>query len=293
MFDAVEPGGLAKTRPIEAHQTLGRRLRRLRESRKWTSATVARKLDISASKISRLENGENNVKETDIRLLLDLYEVHEPAGREAIMRFVRALNTKHWWQDAGVSGSWFYSYLTLESIAESIRTYETRFIPGLLQAPGYAEAIISRQFRNAPDTRQRVDTRMRRQREVFDSGARLWALVDEAALAGAFPDRRIMQDQIAFLIDAAQRPNVIIQILESDAAVRAGIATSFSLLRLPGEGFPDVVYLEHIDDASFFDSYAKSDLYRAAMEALIVGALNPQATAERLREAFDNLGSHG
>ena len=37
---------------------------------------------------------------------------------------------------------WFQSYLGLEAAAALIRTYEVQFVPGLLQTPEYARAVV-------------------------------------------------------------------------------------------------------------------------------------------------------
>jgi hypothetical protein len=48
--------------------------------------------------------------------------------------------------------------------------------------------------------------------------------------------------------------------------------------RLHGEGTPDIVHLEHIDNALFLTYADKSDDFRHAMEQLTVHACKPQST---------------
>jgi hypothetical protein len=98
-----------------------------------------------------------------------------------------------------------------------------------------------------------------------------------------------MRDQIAFLIDTARRAKVTIQILPLTGGIGAGIGTAFSILRLHGEGFPDVVYLEHVDSALFLAD-GQSDNFRLAMERLAVHACEPRSTQAVLTGALNLLG---
>jgi transcriptional regulator with XRE-family HTH domain len=167
---------------------LGRRLRELRESRDWKVETAARNLGWSASKLSRLENGETSVKEHDMYQLLDFLQLTETSQREAVLRLVRVLNHPQWWHsDKPTLAGWFNSYLALESVSQGIRTYEVRFIPGLLQTPDYAEAVIGCQYSDPAEVHRRVRTRMRRREAVLDGGTALWAIIDSAALDPGSP----------------------------------------------------------------------------------------------------------
>lgn len=277
-------------RPVEAHQTLGRRLRQLRENRGWNVETAARLLGWSTSKLSRLECGETSIKEPDMFRLLDLLSVSDLSQRVAVRRLVRALNDPQWWtDDKAVLGGWFASYLALESVSHSIRTYEVRFIPGLLQTAEYAEAVISRRYRDPAQIRRRITTRMRRRQAVLDSGTQLWAIIDSAALDESFAGAAVMRRQIDFLIETARKHNVIIQILPLSGGIGAGIGTSFSMLRLHGAGIPDIVYLEHIDSALFLTDADQSDSFRDAMEQLAIHACAPQSTQAVLAGALNLL----
>jgi hypothetical protein len=153
-----------------------------------------------------------------------------------------AFNGRQWWRDGdALFDDWFSSYLVIESIAKQIRTYEVRFIPGLLQTAAYAEALIRCRYTDRDEVRRRVEVRMRRQKIVLDHTAalcgkapRLWALVDETALAEDFAGTRIMRDQIHFLLQTAQRRSAAIQILPSSAGGSIGVGSSFSILRFRG-----------------------------------------------------------
>src|SRR4051812_31309629 len=172
----ADPGG----RPNEAHELLGRHLRQLREVSGVSASAAGRRIGCSASKISRIECGRCKVKEDDLHRLLDLYDNAGQRHRHALAGFAGRLNGWQWWDGYGeVVSGWLRSYLVLESIAQLIRTYEARFIPGLLQTPAYAEAVIRLHHHDPNEIRRRVEVRMRRQRVLLERGApHLWAVID-------------------------------------------------------------------------------------------------------------------
>jgi transcriptional regulator with XRE-family HTH domain len=279
-----------KGRPDEAHEIFGRQLRYLRESQRVSPSGAGRHIEGSASKISRLETGRVGVKEDDLLRLLALYGVTDTLQISAMLQFASCLNGRQWWRDENtVSDGWLSSYLVLESIAEQIRTYEVRFIPGLLQTAAYAEAVIRCRYTDRDEIRRRVRVRMRRQQMIlkerpslFGEAPRLWALVDEAALTEGFAGRRIMREQIDFLLQTAEQHSAVIQVLPSGAGGGIGVGSSFSVLRFRGKALLDVVYLEHLDNATFLDSPSETDPYRIAMERLAAKAGDPRHTTSKL-----------
>jgi hypothetical protein len=279
-------------RPDIARQLLGGHLRRLREASGVSRAQASRHIAGSESKISRMELGRIGVKDTNLDLLLTLYGVDDRRQRTAVHELARRLNDPQGWHaHTDVLAGWFCSYLVLESVAQHIRTYEVRFIPGLLQTEAYAEAVIRLRHRADAEIRRRIDVRLQRQRMVLaPGGPLLWAIVDEAALYEKIGSAHVMQEQIEFLIHATRTyPNVRIQILPRGEGGHTGVGNSFSMLRLRIDGLSDVVYLEQIESALFLDSPAESDPYDIAMNRLGIMASRPQDTTAILERAHRHI----
>ena len=275
-------------RPDEAQGLLGHYLRRWREAAGLTPAAAGRRLDCSASKISRIERGRSGVKDDDLDRLLTTYAVNDPKHRQTVSELAVRLNTPQWWDEyADVLESWFRSYLVLESMVELIRTYEARFIPGLLQTQAYAEAVVRRHHRDDQLVRRRVELRGRRQRALLEGGRpHLWAVIDraaldQAALPGGVAGPAVMREQIDFLAAVVEQSNVVIQILPPGAGGAAGVDTSFSLLRL--KSLSDVAYVEHVSDALFLDQPDRTDRYAMAMARLSILAGRPSDAVAALR----------
>lgn len=76
-------------------------------------------------------------------------------------------------------------FANLERRASLIRTYDTQYIPGLLQTPQYAQAVIrsGRLWAPPAEIEQRLQLRSERQRILRESSrTRLWAIIHESVL---------------------------------------------------------------------------------------------------------------
>lgn len=279
--------------PTVLRMTLGGQLRRLREGRGITREAAGEALRASHAKISRLELGRVGFKERDIADLLTLYGVTDPDEREAFLALARQANSPGWWHRYGdLLPGWFETYLGLEQSASVIRSYESQFVPGLLQTADYGRAVIrlvhGRETPNEID--RRVDLRMRRQ-EVL-GGAEppvLWTVIDESALHRPIGGVAAMRSQIEKLIDAAERPNITIQVMPYEVGGHAAAGGPFTILRFPEADLPDIVYLEQLTSALYLDKRPDVDRYLAVMDQLSVQAEPPDETPRLLAKLLKNL----
>ena len=122
---------------------VGAHLRRLREEKNITRADAGYTIRASESKMSRLELGRVAFKERDISDLLVYYGVTDPEQRDQVLRLVREANRPSWWREFDdVMPQYLQNYVGLEEAASTLRTYEIHFVPGLLQTPEYARAVL-------------------------------------------------------------------------------------------------------------------------------------------------------
>src|SRR6202034_3268078 len=186
---------------------LGAQLRRLRESRGISAQEAARAIRGSESKISRIELGRNAVREIDIADLLSLYGITDRTEREQLLSLASRANQPGWWQQyQDVLPAWFQSYIGLEESAESIRSYDSQFVPGLLQTEGYAAAVLALGDFSLEEAERLVVLRKERQRRFASGGLRLWAIVDEVALLRPIGSSQIMREQLEHLCDVCDQP---------------------------------------------------------------------------------------
>jgi Domain of unknown function (DUF5753) len=208
------------------------------------------------------------------------------AGRASMLALAR--HARGWWQDyRDVAPGWFTTYLGLESAACQIRTYETRFVPGLLQTEAYAAAVarIGREHAPATEITHRVELRMHRQQLLNQANpVRLWAIIDEAALHQEIADAAVRRAQLHHLIDISAEYNVTIQVMPENPADGGALAGGpVSLLRFPDSELPDVVYLEHLTDVPYPEDQTSVDHYSKVLGRLAIEALEPTETTAKLR----------
>lgn len=292
-MQAAQPEGGSATGPTVLRILLGAQLRKLRETRGITREAAGYEIRGSESKISRMELGRVGFKERDVADLLTLYGVTDEQERVAMLSLASQANTPGWWHRYGdVLPSWFQAYLGLEQAAVLIRTYELQFIPGLLQTPDYARAVILLGHRDADadEIQRRVAVRMARQQLLTrPDGPRLWAVLDEAVLRRPIGGIPVMHAQVAALIEATKLPNVTIQVMPFRAGGHAAAGGAFTLLRFPEEDLPDVVYAEQLTSAFYLDKHDDVDAYTLAMQRLSVDAEPPERTAGILEQTLRDL----
>jgi hypothetical protein len=293
----AQPESGAAGGPTVLRMLLGAHLRRLREAEGVSRETAGWEIRASESKISRLELGRVSFKERDVADLLTLYGVTDQEEREAWLTLARQANTPGWWQREGdILPSWFQPYLGLEAAAVLIRTYEVQFIPGLLQTPEYAKAVILLGHGNAPpaEVERRVAVRMKRQQVLArEDPPQLWVVVDEGALRRPIGGPEVMRAQLRALVDATKLPHVRLQVIPFNAGGHAAAGGSFSILRFPEQDLPDVIYIEQLTSALYLDKRDDIDHYAAAMERLAVEAERPDRTGDilgKILREFDEQG---
>ena len=269
---------------------LGTQLRRLRESRAITAQEAARAIRGSESKISRIELGRNAVREVDIAYLLSLYGITDTTEREQLLSLASQANQPGWWhryQD--ILPGWFQAYIGLEESAESIRSYDAQFIPGLLQTEDYAAAVIALGEFSLEETERLVYLRKERQRRFSSGGLRLWAIIDEAALRRPVGGgTNLMRAQLAHLLDSSDMPGFTLQVAPLPAGAYAAPG-SFSILRFAVPELPDVVYLEQLTSAMYLDKPSDVDRYVNAMDRLSAASAPPGQSRQIIRALLEEM----
>ena len=267
---------------------LGGQLRRLRESRGVTAQEAAAAIRGSESKISRIELGRNAIREIDILDLLTYYGVGSEE-REQLLSLAEQANRPGWWHRYNdILPDWFQMYVGLEEAARSIRVYESQFVPGLLQTRDYAAAVIGLGDFPPEEAERHVVLRKERQRRFADGDLKLWVIIDEPALRRPVGSAGVQRDQLSYLLEASERPNLTLQVMPYGAGGHAA-PSSFSVLRFGDDSLPDIVYVEHLTSALYLEKQSDVDRYLLAMERLSLLSAKPASTPEILMSIISEL----
>ena len=292
MTVSLPGGGPSVGDPTVLKMLLGAQLRRLRDLAGVSRDDAGYHIRASGSKISRLELGRVSFKERDVADLLDLYGI-TGEQRDQLIQLTHEANATPWWQKyREVVPDWFQVYVGLEEAAALIRIYEVQFVPGLLQTEDYARAVVVQGAPNLSpeEVDNRVAVRMGRQKLFSrENPARLWAIVDEAALRRPIGSRDVLAGQVNRLIDATSEANITLQVMPFKHGGHAAEGGAFTIMRFPEADLPDMVYMEYLTGAHYIDKPEDVELYAAVMERLSVAGTAPEKTRDILGDILKEL----
>lgn len=273
--------------PTIRRRRLGAELRRHRDAAGATIEVVADRLGCSPSKVSRIETGHTSATPRDVKDMLDIYGV---VGNELeeLVEISREARQKGWWHP--YSAVLVGAYVGLEAAARRVMAYEHQVIPGLLQSEQYADAMIraARLSDTDREIRRRVHVRMARQSLLTqDDPIELWVVLDEAVVSRPVGGDEVMRDQLLRLIEAAQLPNVSLQILPFAAGAHAGMDGTFAILDFPEAEDPAVVYAENATGGLFLEKGDELQKYRSIFHTIQTTALTTEASIKLIETLIE------
>jgi transcriptional regulator with XRE-family HTH domain len=245
-----------------AYRELGGMLRRLREDAGITGAALAEQLELTPTRISRMESGKRDSTTTDVVQ----YVVGCGGTLKTIKPFVELTRLAerrqgYWISDARIGNS-LQSLIFHEASADRSIVYEPQVIPGLLQTPDYARARISARTPDLPKERlaAAVRTREERQRVLrWSNPGRFVFYVHEQALQLQVGSAMVMHEQLLHLVLAAALGNITVFIVPGAAGEHSEFGGPFQLMEYDEHG--PVVYLDHLfgglilEDQKYIESY--------------------------------------
>ncbi|MDI3388182.1 helix-turn-helix transcriptional regulator [Streptomyces sp. B-S-A8] len=201
---------------------VGRLLALFRQTAGLTQAELAERLAIAESTIASIEQGRRPLL-PDLAERLD--ELLQTKGVLAI-----AVDNM---PEIDQFPLWAEKYIDQEQRAISLCKYDALVIPGLLQTPDYARALLQQRVPayDEDEIAAKVAGRIERQgifqRKDPPTGS---FVIWEPALRMAFVEPAVRAVQLRHLRAMADLPGVTIQVLPLDAEENAGTAGSFTLL---------------------------------------------------------------
>lgn len=196
-----------------ASARFGYELRKAREAAGFTQGQLGDRMGYHANAVGMCERGDRSPKaefarRAEVALGLESGALAQflPVGsRETIFKAL-------------------VPWLEIEAGARELWTWEPTIVPGLLQTPDYARAIVEgKPGIAAEQIEEAVRDRMAR-KEIFRRAdpPLLYAVLDESILYRPIGSESVTRDQLAYLIEAARSP-ITIQILPFSAHVTAGL----------------------------------------------------------------------
>jgi transcriptional regulator with XRE-family HTH domain len=297
----TKTGEVSTPDPIIAQIQLGIHLRDLRLIADLNIVDVAKHLDCSGAKISKVENGKQGISADEVAILLELYKADDTAVADALRlaavpRPRRRRGSRSAYREA--VPQFARRYVALEADASDIATYENEFITGLLQTEDYARTLLraGAPFGGDPEIEAKVDTRMLRQQiltRTDPAPVHLDVILNEACLHRFIGDEPCMRGQLEHLVKVSTWDHVRLQILpfrprptpNRDEAFVA--QTGFIILRLPERG--SLLYIEDLVGGTYPEDLSIIDQYVRAFERLRAAALSPDDSRKLIAMLSEQL----
>lgn len=257
-----------------ARTTYMNELAQLREDAGWSLSQLSENARFDRSYLNKLERGERLGDLATARKLDEVYGT----GRHLQNLWSLA-------KDDAYLGR-YQRYMRLEDEARVIQNYVPQTIPGLLQTEEYARELLW----SAPHRPEEEDAREEQlglrisRQEILrrpDSPPHLRVVLDEAVFGRRLKDREAWHRQLQRLLDDAQLPNAIIQVLPLDAGLHILQGGSLTILWLPDgtaaahlEGSKSGVVIEEPDEV---------EELRLTYDELSARALSPMDSLEFIR----------
>jgi transcriptional regulator with XRE-family HTH domain len=269
-----------------ARQELADRLRELRLDAGLTARALSAAAGWHEAKTSRIEAAKQAPSENDLSTWCRVCGV--PGLAVDLIAASRAADSMYTeWRRMHRTGL-RREQVARRSLYERTRTfkvYVSTVIPGFLQTPGYATALMSAitTFQGTPDdVDEAVRARMERNRVLRGSDRRFTMLLEESVLRYQIGDAEVMAGQLGQVLNVISQPNVRLGIIPftasqrdmwtleaftvfDDSRVHVELLSAQVTVTVPGEV---VVYLRA------FDRLADLAVYGAGARALISDAIS-------------------
>lgn len=269
---------MADRSPTLLRRRLAAELQRLRKAAGYTKDEVAKAMEWSPSKMTRIEGARfKQINANDVRAMLQLYGVTDPQEHDAVIELVRESKRRGWLhQYRDVLPEWFQSYVGLEAEATQFQTFEPLLVPGLLQTQDYARMITATGLIDRPqeDIDRSVDARMSRQQLLYDAHRKFWIVLDEGVLRRRIGNAQIMRDQLHRLAETMEQTNVTLQVLPLSAGGYPAMYGPFTILNFSSAEDQDVVYLDFETGSLYLEEPAELERYSLVFNHMRAAALS-------------------
>lgn len=271
----------------QAREALAGRLREIRRDAGISGRELAVRLRWSDSKVSRIGNAKTPPSDADIRAWCRACGADDQAP-DLIAENRQSMEAHVQWKRVQRGGLRHVQESTegLYRRSHLFRVYVSDVIPGFLQTPGYATALLSSiaDFRGTPDdVTEAVKVRIRRNAVLNDAAHRFSFVLEESVLRYRLCTVETMAAQLGHLLGVMDLQNVAVGIVPFSAQRTVWPMPTFTI-------FDDTrVHAEALDAASTLTQPSQIELYTRAFDRLSQGAARGVAARSLVASALASL----
>jgi transcriptional regulator with XRE-family HTH domain len=281
--------------PRFLRERLADHLRQERERVELSQSEAADGVAWSVSKLQRIETGVVGISVTDTKALLHLYRTPDPETVDRLTRLAQEARRRDRFTPYRKFFSTEYqTLLSYEQSATEVLLVNAFLLPGLLQTPDYARALLS--VKHSGDKLEGLVKARAIRQEILDrhDAPRFVFVVDEAALHRHIGGSRVLLEQLVHLRRIAERPNLDLHIIPFTAKAHLGLWELYVIMTIPASsltGEPDktIIYRE-AGDAEFLVHNDKArENYRKNFDEVLVEAFDQAKSCGLLDQLIHKL----
>lgn len=269
---------------------IGHDLKTTRERARVTQERAAEVLGCSQGKINHLESGRNQQQPDEVTKLLRAYGADvEHVDRMASLAGSADQGT--WWAPfSDVLPNWFKIFVGLEGLARAAFSYESMLLPGQLQTPEYAAAILVGSLQIPPgEVQQVVRARMARQRLQDEAPLQFRSVIEQYVLDRIIGGAEVMRAQLEHLLALMKLDNVELHVMPIEVTVHDGLDGDFLVLDF--DEAQSIGYIEHSSGAVYVQDQDQVELYTLAADRLCAAALSEADSVSFIERRIAALGT--
>jgi transcriptional regulator with XRE-family HTH domain len=248
-------------------------LRFYRERAGLSGTEMGKILGCVRSTVSRLESGELKPDEKQTQVIDDYFGT---GGH-----FLRLLT----YAKLGHDPDWFKQFTEYEARASMIQTYDGQLVPGLLQTPEYARALLI--AGRDPNVDRSLEARMARQEILLKPNPpELWVLVAETVLAPVVGSAEVMRAQLARFLEISEQPNVILRVVPNSAGANAGLDGPFKVIMVAER---DLAFVEAPGGGRLILGSSEVRAFRLRYDRIGADALSRDASRSLIAQLMETM----
>lgn len=257
-------------------------LHRLRTLAALSGRELAARLGTTQATISRIERGGTTPSMRIVRAWLDATAAAE-RDRVRILELAEGVHaeTRGWAELLGDVGHAQHEPLLREQAAAEVCNFQPTVVPGLLQTPEYARAVLS--IGRTRDVAAALAARIDRQQVLYQEGHHFRFLIAEHVLYRPVGGRHVLAAQRDRLVSLLRLPAVEIGIVPIASEI-AAVWHNFVLWNVTNE--PPYVTAELVHGSQEIHDTDAVELYRALWKQLWASAI----TGDKVAALIHDLG---
>ncbi|MGY5123241.1 helix-turn-helix domain-containing protein [Streptomyces nigrescens] len=259
-----------------ARWVLACELSRLRESSGRSLAQLSDEANYDRTYLHRLETGERLSKLPVMETLDRIY------GTSGLLVRLWGLARLDAFKDK------YREFMRYEAKATIMQKY-AMVVPGLLQTDDFAREALALAPApiSADELEENVAARLSRQELLHrNPPPDVRIILDESALRRPAKDPKVWHEQLKRIVDAADAPNMTIQVIPFSAGLHGLLGGSLTLLWMADGS--SVAYLEGNNSGDLIEEPGEVARYRLAYDRLRDAALSPPDSAAFMRQLVED-----